>query len=405
MNNARNMEHGTREAGTGSMLRLVLATFLLFGANNATTAAMPAFVMHIGGGAFIAGLQNSLFVLSAILLRLAFGPLADRIGSKPLLLAGAAGFFAPFALLPLCDNLFAVVALRIAQAVGLAAFHPNVAHYLAANSSPESTPRRVSLSRFASTASLMAIPALLGPIAGAMQYGLFFAALAALSAIGFFLVLGLNDRGASRPPKPTAKQEPQTSKQSLPRKEMLEFAPIVCMPFILALGYSVLLVFGSMLVEEHSLSSNGGLLFTLVGFGGLVGTLAVPWLMRRFDSAVATSVLTAIFSFGMACLACAPLGWIPVGAGALAAGFGYFGCSCAMIISLSARAPKKASGSMLAAQQSFLDLGMVVGSLVVGAILQAGCSLTAAFLFAGALLAICAAAWGVQARRAKRIQL
>lgn len=398
MNNAKNMKHGRREAGTGSVLRLALATFLLFGANNATTAAMPAFVMHIGGGAFIAGLQNSLFVLSAILLRFASGPLADRIGSKPLLLAGAVGFFVPFALLPFCDNLFAVMVLRIAQAIGLAAFHPNVAHYLAANSSPESTPRRVSLSRFASTASLMAIPALLGPIAGAMQYGLFFTALAALSAIGFFLVLGLDDRGVSRPPKPAVSQGPQASEQGLPRKEMLEFAPIVCMPFILALGYSVLLVFGSMLVEEHSLSSNGGLLFTLVGFGGLVGNLAVPRLMRRFSSTIATSVLTAVFSLGMICLACAPLGWAPVGIGALAAGFGYFGCSCTMIISLSTRAPKKASGSMLAAQQSFLDFGMVVGSLVVGAVLQAGCSLTAAFLLAGALLAICAAAWCIQAR-------
>lgn len=62
-----------RDGRATAVLALVSA-FLLFGFNTTETAAMPELVRSSGGGAFLAGAQNSFYVLLAVLLRPLFGP-------------------------------------------------------------------------------------------------------------------------------------------------------------------------------------------------------------------------------------------------------------------------------------------------------------------------------------------
>ena len=113
-NRLRSTDQGKTSRSDSVVVFLVLVTtFFMFGFNNANTSVMPEYFLHIGGDPLIAGAQNSLCVLVAVGLRFGFGPLADRIGSKPLMAIGAIGFLIPCAIMPLCASLEEAFGLRI----------------------------------------------------------------------------------------------------------------------------------------------------------------------------------------------------------------------------------------------------------------------------------------------------
>ena len=105
---------------------LMGTTFAFYAFNNVETSAVPSYVMELGGSALIASAQTSLFIVAAVILRFAFGPMSDRRGPRFMMIVGALGFTLPCVLLPFCAELWQVLSLRAVQAVGLAAFHPCV---------------------------------------------------------------------------------------------------------------------------------------------------------------------------------------------------------------------------------------------------------------------------------------
>lgn len=85
---------------------LMGATFAFYAFNNVETSAMPSYVMELGGSAFIASAQTSLFIVAAVILRFAFGPMSDRRGPRFMMIVGALGFTLPCILLPFCAELW-----------------------------------------------------------------------------------------------------------------------------------------------------------------------------------------------------------------------------------------------------------------------------------------------------------
>ena len=81
---------------------LFFAAFLAYGYNNIFMTLTPSFVVAAGGTLAEAGLQNSVYLAAAVLLRFAFGPAADRWGTKPVMLVGLASFVLGGILFPLC---------------------------------------------------------------------------------------------------------------------------------------------------------------------------------------------------------------------------------------------------------------------------------------------------------------
>lgn len=376
------------EARLTTLGPLFVSAFLLFGLNNATTSAMPEYLSVLGSGPCLAGLQNSLFVLAAVLLRFVLGPLSDRLGSKPMLILGAAGFCLPCALIPLFDNTVAAISLRLLQAVGLAAFHPNVAHYITTRSSPEEGPHRIGLSRFVSTASLMIVPAALFPLIDSGGYGAFFAALALAALAGLLLLLPLR----SDAPDPSAQNRAGKAVRARPGVPR-DLMPAIGLPLLLAAAYSVILVFGPLFMKSALPRQNGGLLLTFVSMGGLAGSLAASRMVERWGAPRSVLALVLAFGGGLAMLAGSAWGIVAAFAGSLAAGIGYFGATAALISEVGARAPRETAGMMFSAQQNCLDLGIVAGSFVAGTLLQVGISLEVAFLGAAALLVASGFAW------------
>lgn len=446
------------------------ATFLFYAFNNVETTAMPSYVVELGGSAFLASAQTSLFALAAVALRLVLGPMSDRRGPRRMMVVGALGFTLPCVLLAFCTELWQVLALRAVQAVGLAAFHPCVSLAVSRISEPGALGARMGAVRFVSTLSLMVGPALLFPLVEGAGYRAFFGALCLVGALGLALLGAFDDgwgegggvrsnpaddgcgvgartcpaggehgagtkprfvgdgRGAGARPCPAddgcgagagpcpAGGEPRRDGEAAPGESALapcdagvpgraenagrvspaglfrRFAPLLVFPFVCAFGYGAVLNFGKMLVAQAMPGLNGGLVFTFVSAGGLLGSLVCG---RFADKAGVRATVVA----ALACVAAGSLllgfahGVGLLGAGGVAFGAGYFGATTALTAALAARAGDDCRGSALALQQSCLDVGLAVGSLAAGTVVQLSASVSVAFFTTAALVALGVPLW------------
>ena len=362
----------TQATGSSSAVTalVAIAAFLLFGLNNTETTALPTYVMSLGAGPFVASLQNSLFVLLAVLLRIPLERVVEQRGSRFAMIAGALGYTVPCLALVGCSELWQVVVLRLAQAFGLALFQPSVAQYLAATSPASKLGRRLGIVRFATTASLMAGPVTIFPLIDAHGYGAFFVALALVGTCGTAVALALP---ASSP---------------LGQRVLL-----LASPLLLASGYSVVMNFGQTLAEEALASCNDGMLFAFLSTGGLVGSLVAGWATDRFGAKRSVGCTIAANGLGLLLMA---LGRSPeaVLAGAFLCGAGYFGATATLVAAAGASSGGGA-GTFLARQQSALDLGMIAGGLLAGAMMQGGLPVSATYLAPSAVAGAGLVAWGM----------
>lgn len=380
------MEKRARRAGLtrAGFMPLYLSVFLVYGFNNAITSAFSGYIGFLGGDMLLAGLQNSLFIILAVALRFVLGPVADRRGARVLLIGGAASFLVPCLALPFCDDVGAAVILRTTQAIGLAAYHPNVAFYLTEHSSREDAARRISATRFLPILSLMVLPVALFPIIDVAGYGAFFAVLSLVASVGFLCVASLPRRreradAARRAPASVRDGEKGAGFARVVREVTLTgLLPLVAVPAALSAGYGAVLVFAPVAVHIP-----GGAVLGAVSVGGLLGSAAAAPLFRCLGVKGLLSGFVVLFAAGMAGLS------LPVVAPAVSLvasvclGIGYFGATTLLVSALGDRLKSEegisSSGSIFAAQQNFLDIGMVLGSAVSGAALSFSASSSWAF--------------------------
>ena len=377
---------------------LMGATFAFYAFNNVETSAVPSYVMELGGSAFIASAQTSLFIVAAVILRFAFGPMSDRRGPRFMMMVGALGFTLPCVLLPFCAELWQVLSLRAVQAVGLAAFHPCVSLAVSRISQPGMLGTRMGIVRFVSTLSLMMGPALLFPLIDKAGYRVFFGTLCAVGFVGLIL-LGVFDDG-----RPAGNAESGGSVRHRvwgsigPGSLMRRFTPLLVYPFVCAFGYGAMLNFGKMLVADVMPGVNDGLVFTFVSMGGLIGSLSCGRLVDRIE--VRTTVAGALGFAGTGLLVLgAARDVVPFALGGVAFGVGYFGATTALTAALAAKTDDGCRGSALSLQQSCLDVGLAAGSLLAGAIVQATASVSFAFWSMALVIVLSVPLWLCLCRR------
>ena len=339
---------------------------------------MPSYVMELGGSAFIASAQTSLFIVAAVILRFAFGPMSDRRGPRFMMIVGALGFTLPCVLLPFCTELWQMLSLRAIQAVGLAAFHPCVSLAVSCISKPGMLGTRMGSLRFVSTLSLMVGPALLFPLIDYAGYRAFFGVLCLVGFVGLVLLGVFDDGWSAGDAADDSSRRCETWGSAGPVSLARRFAPLLAYPFVCAFGYGAMLNFGKMLVADVMPALNDGLVFTFVSVGGLIGSLSCGRLVDK--AGVRRTVAGALIFAGTGLLV---LGVardvVPFALGGVAFGVGYFGATIALTAALAAKTDDGCRGSALSLQQSCLDVGLAAGSLLAGAIVQATSS--AAFAF------------------------
>lgn len=378
-----------RSQWPSSIFLLLISAFFFYGFNNAMTSIMPEYFIQLGGSDLIAGVQNSCFLLLAIIFRLGFGPLADKYGPKRLLFLGSLGFTLPTIFLPFCPNIVLAIILRALQAVGLAAFMPNIAFYVRESLSAEKISTGIGFTRFASVLSLMIMPMLLFAVRDHWGNNAMFIAFAGVGLAGMALTLTLPKTAVAT----TESTEAPVSTRMLAQLTSLlagikEYKSLMALPFVLGLGYGVLLAFGPIFTTNSFPTLNGGLVLTVASIGGLGGSLLASRVAKLFTQKRAISLSILSNALGLILMACTSSWLVPYFVGAFLAGLGYFAATTLFVASLGTLQTASGAGSLLATQQSCLDLGVMVGNLCAGLLLNLSLPLWLVFVLVALLLLV-----------------
>ena len=258
---------------------LFFAAFLAYGYNNIFMTLTPSFVVAAGGTLAEAGLQNSVYLAAAVLLRFAFGPAADRWGTKPVMLVGLASFVLGGILFPLCAEFWQMLLVRCVQAVGLASFWSSATATVSEAAPPQARGRWLGLYRLTTSASLLLGPLVAFGLVKAAGFAACFWMPAGCSAVALTCV------GAMRLPRRRRERLRVTSpcvEGSLSLSGVVGMA--VTGTFVAAMGYGLLFGFGGTFISAAGMTENEGWCFTLIGLGGLAANPVAGILCDRRDA-------------------------------------------------------------------------------------------------------------------------
>ncbi len=360
--------------GTATLALLFAAGFCAYGCNHGSMIYVPLAVVSFGGDLFQAGLQATVFLAVAVALRFWFGPLADRRGPKPLMLAGMAAYTVATPLLGLCDTFPLVLAVRCVQAVGMAAFFPCALSAVSEAAFQRRSGLTLGLYRLVSSVALMVSAAALFPLVQAVGYGGSFAALGGLAAVGFLCVL------AAPVARPCGEAEGSAAEGKASGAGLLaSLRHILAMhshlavgvlgaTFVAALGYGLISSFATPFVEQAAPAANAGLLMALVGAGGLAANPVAGWLVDRYPSLGVLVGFGVCLGVGTGLLALVPgvSALLPVAG--LVLGIGYFGTVTSAVALIAKSVAPAGRSSFIAMQQNCIDAGAGLSGIFFGAL-------------------------------------
>lgn len=429
--------------GRGTLALLFAAGFCAYGCNHVCMIYVPLCVVALGGDLFQAGLQATVFLALAVVLRFVVGPWADRRGAKGPMLLGLAAYVVGAPLLGLCHDFAAVLAVRCLQAVGMAAFFPCAMAAVSAASARARSGLALGLYRFVSSVALMVAAPLMFSLVGAVGYGVAFAGCGALAAAGLLCAALVPARccrpagsegkargtragrrsqagkdagtpadearivaassGALRDAAgtlPGARRGDATARTAVRRPGDARAAAVVALAITLlsALGYGLVTNFATSFAEAAAPEANAGMLMALVGAGGLIANPLAGWLVDRRAASGVVAAFAAVMGAGIALVAVLPM--IPAllaGAGLLV-GIGYFGTVTSAVALLAKRAPEGRRASLISQQQNAVDVGIGVSGLLFGALIVAA-GAPVLFALAGLFLVVAPLALAILATR------
>lgn len=372
---------------------LFAAGFLAYGYNNIFMTLTPTYAVALGGSLAEAGLQNSAYLAAAVVLRFAFGPLADRWGTKPVMAVGLTAFVAGGALFPLVNAFWQMVVVRCVQAVGLAAFWSSATATVSNAAPAASRGWWLGLYRLVTSVSLLVGPLVAFQLVEAAGFVACFGAMTICAAVALGCVAALGKTvvktsasacGASalleRPKRPT----PRRGKGSIGAAVL---AIVVGGTFVAAAGYGLLFSFAGTAASAMGAPPNAGWYFSLVGLGGLAanpvaGLLADRLGPRRLFGAHLLFVAAGLALFPLA--AHLPAAFVASG---IAAGYGYAGAMVCAQAEAALRVPAARRATVLAFQQNAIDLGIAAAAAGFGLAFTAlGPAAPAPFFFQAAVV-------------------
>ena len=181
------------------------------------------------------------------------------------------------------------------------------------------------------------------------------------------------------------------SRRLLPRAAVLPGISLA----LASAGYATLVGFGALLLGDRDIGG-GGLLLTVFGGAYIVVRLVAGRLPDRVGAAPVAVWCGALEASGLVLLVVAPAFWV-AGVGALLMGAGFTLLYPALALLVIDGSAEDERGAALGAYTSFWDLGLGAAGLVAGAL--AGLSYAAPFVLSAVAAALCAATGAVAARR------
>jgi len=339
----------------------MLANFLFFFSFQLLYTPLPIYVERIGGEPAQVGLVMGALSLASISSRPGLGRLVDRLGRKPILLLGAAIFAAAPLLYLSARSIPQLVAVRLLHGLGLGAF---TTAYIALITDLAPSGRRgeaMGLAATASPLSLMIAP----PLGTSLMESRGFAPLfiVAASAATLSLAAGL----------PIA--EPEVDRSPPPKGGFLRvvrrrgvWVPSVAAG-VVALTYGSVITFLPLFAARRGIKGVG-FFFTayalaIIGVQALAGRLSDR--VGRRMVAVPAMICMGLTFFALAHARSTP--WLV--AVAVAYGLGFGGARTTLDASIADSVPPALRGTAMGIDYASFDLGIGLGSLLLGLVAEA----------------------------------
>lgn len=365
-------------AGRRDMKLLMVVSFAGMFNLYVVLTVLPLYVVELGGTAFHAGLQSAVGLLTAVLLRLYFGPLTDERGRRLPLAVGMLAFtLAPLGFW-LAPTVGALIAVRALQAVGPAAF-------LGANSAlaVDLSPPSLRATGLGLVGVFKSLGATVGPPAAmwlADVYGfpaVFFTCFL-VGAVGFICSLLLPGHAPAARCEAdvspgalggrSARQAAQNGARLLrPWREVLgpasaRFAALTVV--IIAMSQGAIVTFVPLYGQSLGVSYHPVYFGVLSSFG-MLGGLVAGALSDRFGRVRVLIPTLFVFGAGVVLLAGFGSPWAAVASAALA-GFGFTGNLVILGTFMAENASQRRTGVVFHLQEGAVDVGMGVGSFLLG---------------------------------------
>jgi len=341
-------------------------TFFIFLNFYISQTVTPIYILKVGGTEFYSGLQSTLFCLTAVILRFYFGPLADQKGNKLTLYIGAAAFATAPLLFLFSSQVGYIIAVRIFQSVGLAAFFSSSSSLASSLSPKEKLGRYIGYYRMVTMSTLMVGPSLALKVInsyGYTQYHLLGLIIGIIALVLLYFV------------KEPARPEGHRESSVLPRYNMLQLlkekqlSPIYLSIFVISVSYGLLITFSGIFIERTANGVNPGIFFTLFGLGSLISSLTAGRLSDRIGRAAVAFTCILIMGSGVAVFYYLPAGSLVIYCGSLISGIGYAGSIAVLISWIVDIVNPLRRTTALTLQDNAIDIGISFGSFVFGVLI------------------------------------
>lgn len=334
--------------------------FLVFVNFYTAVTVLPLYITELGGSEFDAGLQNTLFFLASIILRFYFGPLTDRKGRKIPLMVGAFVFCTAPLLFLISSNLWSLTLARIYQAIGIAAFFSSGGTLVADMAPTERLGLFMGIFRLMFTLALLSGPSIALLVIDKYNFTIWFIISFLIGLLALGLISLIKTPAWSR----NTENASSSSFKAIVKDSVVW--PIYGGIALTSLGYGVIVTFVVLYISKFTQITNPGIYFTYLSLAGIVANLSAGYLSDRFGRPTIVWPAVILLGIGIALLFYLPGAPLILMLSSIIVGLGVFGGLAALIIWLVDVTDKENRGTVLALQESTIDLAFGMGSFVFG---------------------------------------
>jgi predicted MFS family arabinose efflux permease len=375
------MSNSTNSIWTRPFLMALFNNFFVFLVFYSLLTVLPVYVIdELQGSQSQAGLMTTIFLLSAIIVRPFSGKIIEGIGKKKALLMSIFFFAVSSFFYFLISDFYLLLGLRFFHGIWFS-IASTVLIAIASDLIPEHR-KGEGIGYFAMSMNLAVVagPFLSLALIQFVSYSTLFLGLAITIVIAFILAFGIHPA-----------ELPNTGRKPLNRIRLHDLIEIKAMPialvgFLTAFAYSGIMSFISVYAKSIGLFESVSLFFVVFALAML---LSRPYTGRLFDQKGPGSVIYPslfIFAIGLIILSVTQSAGVLLLAGAMI-GLGY-GALLPSYQTMSIQsAPRERTGHSTATFFIFYDLGIAVGSVILGMI-SAGLGFTNLYLISSGVVLV-----------------
>lgn len=335
------------------------SAFLVFVNFFVSLTVLPQYVIEIGGTDFQSGLQNTLFFLTAVILRFYFGPFADRKGRKIPLLIGAFVFATAPGLFLVSPNVTVLLYARIYQAIGLATFLASGSSLVADLAPQGKTGAYLGFYRMVLTLSLLIGPSAAISVINRAGYGPWFLVSMGIGLLSFGLMLMVKAPDISC-------EQSGTFTDTVILLKSRDVRSVLAYIALTSVSYGAVLTFAVIYVSQAMIIQNPGVFFVYFGLGGIIANVSIGYLSDLFGRQRLAWPMLMLLGVGTMALFFTSFHAVFMVASSLLTGIGVNGSLLVLIAWLVDVVDKNMRATALSLQESTIDIAVALGALFVG---------------------------------------